>query len=171
MSQIAYLGLGSNLGDREANLRQAISTLNDGGLQIVSASSIYETDPLDYPDQPKFLNQVIAISAPRLEPFSLLKYCLEIEKRLGRERTVPGGPRTIDIDLLLLEDYVINGEFYGVKLILPHPRMHLRKFVLLPLAEIAPELVHPTLGKTIGQLLMEVLDTSKVTPYQPRIKK
>lgn len=167
MSQIAYLSLGSNLGDREANLRQAISSLTSGGLQLVAESSVYETDPVDYLNQPKFLNQVIAVTAEHLEPFALLKFCLETETQLGRVRTVPRGARTVDIDLLLLGDFVINGNFAGVELTLPHPRMHLRRFVLQPLAEIAPELIHPTLGQTIEQLLASVADDSAVLLHKP----
>src|SRR5215217_839310 len=104
MSQIAYLGLGSNLGDRAANLLRAVSALVNGGLQLVAASSIYETDPVDYLDQPQFLNQVIAVAAPQLEPYSLLRFCLETETKLGRERTIPRSARTVDIDLLLFGD-------------------------------------------------------------------
>ncbi len=165
MSQIAYLGLGSNLGAREANLRQAISALVSGGLQIVDESSVYETDPVDYLDQPKFLNQVIGVTAPNLEPYSLMKFCFEIESQLGRKRTIPRGARTIDIDLLLFGDFILDGEYQGVNLIVPHPRMHLRRFVLQPLAEIAPQFVHQTSGKTILQLLDCVADDSAVRLY------
>ena len=166
MSQIAYLGLGTNLGDRAANLRQAIAALVSGGLQIVAESSVYETDPVDYLDQPKFLNQVIGVTVPNLEPYSLMKFCFEIESQLGRERIIPRGARTIDIDLLLFGDFILDGEYQGVNLIVLHPRMHLRRFVLEPLAEIAPQLVHITSGRAIQQWLDIVADESSVQIYQ-----
>jgi len=164
---VAYLGLGSNLGDRAANLLKALPVLVSGELTLIKASSIYETEPLDYPDQPSFLNMVIALSGEEIEPFSLLRFCLEIELRLGRQRTIPRGARTIDIDLLLLDDLVIDGIRDGIELLLPHPRMHLRRFVLAPLVEIAPALLHPVLGKTMMQLLGEVDNLQAVRIYNP----
>jgi len=165
MNHLAYLGLGSNLGDRAANLLRAVSSLVNGRLQLVAASSVYETDPVDYLDQPKFLNQVIAVTAPDLEPYSLLKFCLETESELGRRRTTPRGARNIDIDLLLFGDFILDGEYTGVNLILPHPRLHLRRFVLEPLAEIAPRFIHPVFGQSIEQLLGAVADDSFVQIY------
>jgi 2-amino-4-hydroxy-6-hydroxymethyldihydropteridine diphosphokinase len=162
---IAYLGLGSNLGDRAANLLQALPALLSGDIRLISASSIYETEPVDYPDQPNFLNIVIALTGEGLEPFSLLNFCLEIESKLGRRRTIPQGPRSIDIDLLLFNDLVIDGIRHGIELVLPHPRMHLRRFVLAPLVEIAPSLRHPVLGKTMRQLLDEVDHSQVVRIY------
>ncbi|HMV82708.1 MAG TPA: 2-amino-4-hydroxy-6-hydroxymethyldihydropteridine diphosphokinase [Blastocatellia bacterium] len=164
--QTAFLSLGSNLGDRAANLLSAISALVNGGLQLTAASAIYETEPVDHLEQPQFLNQVIAVTAPGLEPYSLLRFCLETESQLGRVRTIPRGARVIDIDLLLLGDFVLDGEFDGVNLILPHPRMHLRRFVLEPLTELAPQLQHPLLGQTVEQLLASLNDSAAVREYR-----
>lgn len=166
MTHLAYLGLGSNLGDRAANLLRAVAALANGGVQIAAASSIYETDPVDFLAQPAFLNQVIAVTAPDMQPYELMKFCLETETALGRERTIPRGARSIDIDLLLLGDLVSEGDFEGVSLTLPHPRMHLRRFVLQPLAEIAPLVSHPRLGVTVEQLLETLADDSRVEIYQ-----
>jgi 2-amino-4-hydroxy-6-hydroxymethyldihydropteridine diphosphokinase len=162
----AYLGLGSNLGDRVASLLRAITALCNADLRPVAMSSIYETEPVDRLDQPDFLNMAIAVEAPQIEPFLLLKSCLDLEKQLGRERTIPKGARTIDIDLLLIDDWVIDEVRDGLSLTLPHPRLHLRRFVLTPLAEIAPHLRHPILGETISQLLDAVDDPSAVRIYR-----
>ena len=161
----AYLGLGSNLGDRAANLLRALKEIRDAGLNLTAISSIYETEPVDYLDQPDFLNMAVAVSAPWIEPFSLLKLCLDVEARLGRERLIRKGARAIDIDLLLFGGAVIDDVYDGVALTLPHPRLHLRRFALAPLAEIAPELRHPVSGKTIEDLLDDVRDSSSALIY------
>jgi len=161
----AYLGLGSNLGDRAANLLRALKALRDAGLNLTAISSIYETEPVDYLDQPDFLNMAVAISAPLIEPFSLLRLCLDVEARLGRARLTPKGARVIDIDLLLFDDAVIDGVCDGVALTLPHPRLSLRRFALAPLAEIAPDLRHPTSGRTIQRILNDLKDSSSVSIY------
>jgi len=161
----AYLGLGSNLGDRAANLLRALKGLRDAGLNLIAISSIYETEPVDYLDQPDFLNMAVAVGAPLIEPFSLLRLCLDVEARLGRERPTPKGARVIDIDLLLFDGAMIDGVRDGVALTLPHPRLHLRRFALAPLAEIAPELRHPASGKTIRRLLDDLNDSSSVEIY------
>ncbi|MGH9847019.1 MAG: 2-amino-4-hydroxy-6-hydroxymethyldihydropteridine diphosphokinase [Blastocatellia bacterium] len=161
-----YLGLGSNLGDRAAHLLQSITALTNSGLRLQTLSSIYETDPVDFLDQPNFLNLAAAFQSEVADPFAVLELCLQIESRLGRERTTPKGARTIDIDVLLMDDLTLEGTRNGVELILPHPRMHLRRFVLTPLVEIAPQLRHPALGETIYRLLDRANDSSGVRIYR-----
>jgi 2-amino-4-hydroxy-6-hydroxymethyldihydropteridine diphosphokinase len=146
---IAYIALGSNLGDRVHTL--AAATLRLGGLGRVAArSSLYETEPVGYHGQPAFLNAVAAIET-ELEPLELLKALLAIEREFGRDRShgVVNGPRTLDLDLLLMGDSVVAGE----ELMLPHPAFTQRRFVLAPLAEVAPDLRHPQTGQTIEELL------------------
>ena len=147
MGEIAYLSLGSNLGDRAANLRVAIAQLDEvGSLRAVSA--LYETQPVDVPDQPWFLNCVAAIETAKT-PRELLKFVLSIEAALGRLRFRDKGPRKIDIDVLLFGDRVLEEP----GLVIPHPGMQSRRFVLEPLAEIAPDVCHPVLKKTARELL------------------
>ncbi len=147
-----YLGIGSNLGDRLTNIKAAIEHLEVlEGLHLKKLSSLYETEPVDGPPQGRFLNGVVEVETT-LFPFELLAKLKEIELKLGRERTVPDGPRTIDLDILLYQDLVMDeGD-----LKIPHPRMSQRGFVLEPLAEIAPDLVHPISKKKVGQLFREV---------------
>ncbi len=178
---IVYLGLGSNLGDRGASLREARRRIASLGLKITQASSVYETEPVGFRDQPWFLNQVIEVDTTGvrflrpdaeidsakedlLEAAALLDALLEIEREMGRQRTVTDGPRVIDIDLLLYGDRVFyqNEKKETPRLIIPHPRMHLRRFVLEPLCEIAPDRIHPSLNKTCRQLLDDLDDTSVI---------
>ena len=164
-----FLGLGSNLGDRRANLREAARRIEAAGARIVRESSIYETEPVGYLDQPWFLNQVIEARVERDgslqredEAEALLAVLLRIEEEMGRRRVIEGGPRVIDIDLLLYGSLIIAR---STEIIVPHPRMHLRRFVLEPMREIAPDLLHPSIGKTFRELLDELDDTSIVRPY------
>ena len=145
----AYIALGSNLGDREETLAAATDRLRRLG-RVEACSSLYETEPVGFHDQPAFLNAVLALET-KLEPLPLLQALMAIEKELGRDRTkgARNGPRTLDLDLLLMEGAVIVEE----KLTLPHPALAGRRFVLAPLAEIAPQLRHPQRNQTIAELL------------------
>jgi 2-amino-4-hydroxy-6-hydroxymethyldihydropteridine diphosphokinase len=145
--ELAYLSLGSNLGDREANLREAIAQLKDGG-SLRALSATYETQPVDLPNQPWFLNCVVEIETEKT-PRELLKSALSIEAAMGRLRFRDKGPRKIDIDVLLFGDRIVDEP--GLQI--PHPAMHQRRFVLKPLAEIAPNARHPVLDKAASELL------------------
>lgn len=145
-----YLGLGSSLGDREANIKKAIELLAPY-VRVKRLSSLYETEPVGLREQPPFLNAVLA-GETELSPEALLIKVKEIERALGRVPSFPNAPRPIDIDLLFYDGQVMSTP----ELTLPHPRLHERAFVLVPLAELAPRLVHPGTGKRIAQLLAEV---------------
>lgn len=144
---IAYIALGSNLGDKEKNLRRALLLLTQQGVEVVRVSSFLSTEPYGVTDQPQFLNAVACVRTS-LAPLALLDVLLATELAMGRVRLRHWGERNIDLDLLLYEDVVLDMP----RLRLPHPDMQNRDFVLLPLAEIAPELKHPTLQKTIWEL-------------------
>ena len=153
-----FLSLGTNLGDRPANLRQAVDLLAQT-VQVKTISSIYETDPWGYTDQPAFLNQVL-MGETLLSPMDVLSHLKQMEIRLGRTPTFRYGPRLIDLDILFYEDLML--ELPG--LTLPHPQLHKRAFVLVPLVEIAPDLVHPIFGKTVKDLLQEI-DSQGIRKY------
>lgn len=152
-----YLGLGSNLGDREAQLRAAIAALGQREVTVRKSASLYATEPRDFERQPWFLNTVIEVRT-LLEPEALLQECLEIEKAAGRVRDKTRGPRPIDIDILLYKDRLINQP----NLIVPHPRFRERRFVLIPLAELVPDLSDPVCGLTMRQLLDLCPDAGEV---------
>ncbi len=153
----ALLALGSNVGDRRSRLQRAVEELAAGGLEILQASSLYLTEPVDYPDQPWFLNQALLVRT-RLSPHRLLARCLEVEEALGRQRRLPKGPRTLDVDILLYADRILSDP----GLTIPHPRFHLRRFALTAAAEVAAEWKHPRLGLSLAGLLERCRDPAQV---------
>jgi 2-amino-4-hydroxy-6-hydroxymethyldihydropteridine diphosphokinase len=148
-----YLLTGGNEGDRILHMQQARANIELICGRVLQISSIYETAPWGKTDQPDFLNQVLLVDTP-LSPQSLLKAILSIEEKSGRKRTIKNAPRIIDIDILFYDDWVLN----EAGLVIPHPRIADRRFVLVPMDEMSPDLIHPILKKTIHQLLQECTD-------------
>jgi 2-amino-4-hydroxy-6-hydroxymethyldihydropteridine diphosphokinase len=152
-----YLSLGSNLDDRAKNLRDAIAALRKAGIDVKRISSMYETEPVDYLDQPWFVNMALEAET-ELAPAALLQVLRGIETQMGSKKLIAKGPRLIDMDVLLCGNEVIDTP----ELQIPHPRMHLRRFVLEPLAEIAPNVRHPVSGLRVSEMLARTLDKSVV---------
>ena len=156
---LAYIGFGSNIGDRLKHLQNAIHALSKTeGINLQEISSVYKTDPVGYEAQGQFLNGVAAIQTS-LSPLSLLQTLKKIETLIGRQHRIRWGPREIDLDILIYGNLCVQTE----KLVIPHPEMHLRGFVLAPLAQIAPNLVHPIFQETIQTLLERLEDDKSVT--------
>lgn len=162
MTHDIYIALGTNIGDRIENLRAAIRSLPPH-FERVRPSRIFETPPWGYADQPAFLNMAVHARTD-LSPAESLARLKQAEVELGREQTFRWGPRLIDLDILFYDDLVLDSP----PLVIPHPRLHERAFVLVPLADIAPGLIHPVLGKTVRGLLAEV-DASSIVPFTEQI--
>jgi 2-amino-4-hydroxy-6-hydroxymethyldihydropteridine diphosphokinase len=159
----AYIGLGSNLGDRAGNLLLAVRGLLEASFLVNKLSAIYETEPIGIESDTKFLNMVAEVHVRNVIPSQMMARLLRIEYLLGRRDKSLKKPRTVDLDILLFGNHHMDTPF----LTLPHPRMHLRQFVLAPLAEIAPNLIHPTLHKTINELLAKVDNHGQVLRWSP----
>jgi 2-amino-4-hydroxy-6-hydroxymethyldihydropteridine diphosphokinase len=154
--QRVFIAIGSNLGDKISNCRRAIDEIA-GFCEIVKVSSLYETEPVGNEDQPNFINSVAEIRTD-LSPHELLAYLNRIEEKLGRVRSEKWGPRTIDLDIIFYGDQIIKDD----NLIIPHPRAHLRRFVLEPICEIAPEFIHSEIKISVLELLKNLPDNKKV---------
>ena len=157
------MGIGSNLGKRRTIIEEGIAALEEGGVCILHRASLYETEPVGITDQPWFLNTVVA-GETALAPRELLKLCKTIEKTAGRIRTVRFGPRLLDIDILLYRGLVIHGKDLDI----PHPRMHERRFVLVPLLEIAPSIRNPRDGRQYAEILTGLNEEKKVTTLKAK---
>ncbi len=160
---LAYVGLGSNLGDRAGNLLMAVRGLMEASFVVQKLSGIYETVPVEIETDKKFLNMIAEIRVTNVSPSQMMARLLRIEYLLGRTDKSLKKPRTIDLDILLFGDVQMQTEF----LTLPHPRMHLRHFVLKPLSKIAPNVIHPVLNKEIADLLDDLQDKSEVRRWRP----
>lgn len=161
----AYVSLGSNLGDRAGNLLLAVRGLLEASFQVNKLSAIYETEPFGIADHPTYLNMVAEIFVTSISPTQMLARMLRIEYLLGRKDKNLKKPRTVDLDLLLYGNFQSYTEF----LTLPHPRMHERRFVLVPLEELAPHLIHPVLNRPIRELLEDLADQTEVSRWSPQI--
>ncbi len=159
----AYVGLGSNLGDRAGNLLLAVRGLTEASFNVSKLSAVYETAPVGVEGHAPFLNMAAEICVKNITPSQMLARMLRIEYLLGRREKNEKKPRTVDLDLLLYGDFRCVTEFLTV----PHPRLHLRRFVLVPLAELAPCLIHPILHKSVQELLNEVEDFAEVKRWKP----
>src|SRR5438128_9330644 len=162
VEKTVYLSVGSNLGDRAKNLRVAIDWLPHAGAAVKKVSSFYETEPVDLREQPWFLNCAVEAET-HFDPMTLLRALREIETKMGSKKLVAKGPRLIDVDILLYGGETVDTP----ELQVPHPRMHSRRFVLVPLQDIAPQAVHPSLNMTVKQLLEETPDLSSVRRFDP----
>lgn len=159
----AYIGIGSNLGDRAGNLLLAIRGLMEASFTVTKLSGIYETEPVEIESETNFLNMVAELRCESITPSQMMARMLRIEYLLGRKDKSMKRPRTIDLDLLFYNHELMETDF----LTLPHPRLHLRKFVLVPMCEIAPTFVHPIFQKDIRTLLAEAVDNSSVIRWNP----
>lgn len=163
--ETAFLGLGSNLGDREENLRKAVRMISGEKVKVLAASHVYVTEPWGFRAETDFLNMVLKAETA-ISPGELLARMLEVEKELGRERTGEQySSRMIDIDILLFGGLIINSD----EIVIPHPRLHQRRFVLVPLCEIAPNAVHPVFKKSLADLLNLCSDESQIRPLSAKL--